>query len=134
VNLVKTPAPAPSAPPVTKAPNFAAAGTQSPVPQASQSFLTGNKTLTMSPPNAGKTPNFAPANVAKIGVNKPAALPAPVSFAKPTALPAPKPQPVRLALPAPKPAPQAPKYDYRPVKQQSYAVAYKSSSTSAIRK
>lgn len=114
VNLAKT------APPVTTKPNFAAPGTSSPVPVASQSFLTGNKTLTVS--NTPATKSYAPAATPAVSLTKaPAALPAPtkVNLTKPAplALPAPTPKPTYKAASIPS------NYNYKPSKpvQASYS-------------
>jgi hypothetical protein len=139
VNLAKT------APPVTTTPNFATAGTSSPVPAMSAAALTAPKTLSIPATSNGPAPNFTPSNVAQVGVNKPAApvslakpamLPAPTAPAKttfalsapaprpatPLMLPPPKPAPRMLALPAPKPA--VPRYNYNPA-PRAPAVTYK---------
>jgi hypothetical protein len=144
VNLAKT------APPVTTTPNFAAAGTSSPVPAMSAAALTAPKTLSIPATSNGPAPNFTPSNVAQVGVNKPAVLPAPatpVSLAKPVMLPAPTaPAKTAFALPAPAPRPAAPlmlaapkparpamTYNYKPAPRPA-PISYRSTSSSSKKK
>jgi len=118
VNLTKT---APS--------NFAAPGTQSPVPTMSAAALTAPKAITMPTATPGKTLNYGPANVAHIGVSKPAALPPP----KPSFPALPAPTKVSLTkLPVPAPAKvsysSTPRLSYTPSKS-SYSAPKTSSSS-----
>lgn len=121
-----TPTPTPPAPapagvnlakdvPAAK-PNYAAAGTQSPVPSMSQAALTAPKTLNVPSATPNAVPNYKPASYAQVGYNKPAALPAPAA-PKPLALPAPK--------PAPAPAPL--KLSYSAPKSSTPSISYKPS-------
>jgi outer membrane lipoprotein SlyB len=110
-----TPAPpAPAAPSVnlakdipTAKPNYAAAGTQTPVPSMSQAALTAPKTLNMPTPSAAPAPSYKPTNYAQISYNKPAALPAPAPAPKPAA-----PAPLKLSYSPPKASSSS--YGYKP--------------------